>query len=239
SEVCGVLIVLGALLMIFRIYAQYGFEDVFIVRHHRWSALAKGMAIGFALVSLSVLLAQLNGNVHFSFRGFDPIIMAGYFLLYALVGVLEEFIFRSFPLLALSERYPNLIGILLTSVLFGLAHFANPGFSWLAMVNISLVGICLAIFVLLKKNIYWAVGIHLGWNYTQGVLLGYKVSGTDSIGVLDAKPIGPTYLSGGVFGIESSIFCTLVILVLIAYLLFRYRLEPVREVVFEEEFMEE
>lgn len=239
GQVAGVLIVLAALLLIFRVFKKYNFENIFIVRKGRWQGFVKGTGIGTASVLACAILALLNGNVSFTMGNVQLLLILGYIIFFILVGVMEEFVFRSFPLLVLSERYPLALSILLTGSLFGLAHYFNPGFSWLAMLNISLIGVLLAICVLLKRNIYWAIGIHFGWNFTQGILLGYKVSGTESNGFLVAKPMGETYLSGGSFGIESSIFCTLIIVVLIVYLLVRYQIAPVVEIMDEEELEEE
>jgi membrane protease YdiL (CAAX protease family) len=238
DQVAAVLMVVGALLMVFRVCKQYKFKHVFVVRNKIWTGFGRGTIIGFALVTSCSLLSMLNGNVAFTLGNTQVVLVFGYALLYILVGVVEELIFRSFPLLAFSERYPAAIAILITGCFFGLAHYFNPGFTWLAMLNISLVGILLAIYVLLKRNIYWAIGIHFGWNFTQGILLGYKVSGTAPDGLLIAKPLGPAYLSGGSFGIEGSIFCTLMTVVLIIYILMRSRITPIIEVE-EQKFQEE
>ncbi len=111
----------------------------------------------------------------------------------------------------------------------------NDAFNWLAMINITLAGAFFAILVLLKRNIYWAVGIHFGWNFTQGVILGYKVSGTEAAGILSAKPLGSTYFSGGNFGIESSVFCTGVLLTAIIYILVSNKIAPIQEVLADKE----
>lgn len=238
GQAAGVLTVLGALLMVFRVFDKYNFAHVFVTRNIG-TGFVKGSVIGLVLVVFCTALAWLNGNVSFTLGNFNFLFLLGYILLYVLVGVMEELIFRSFTLLALSERYPVSIGVLITSLLFGLAHYYNPGFTWLAMFNISLVGILLAYCILWKRNIYWAIGIHFGWNFTEGMLLGYKVSGTDAVGLLIAQPKGAAYLSGGNFGIEASIYCTIIMVLAIAYLLIRHRIAPVNEVLAIEEFEEE
>ncbi len=238
DQTVQVLIVFGGLLMVFRIFSNYSFESITIVRKSVWPAFAKGTLIGFATILICGGLAMIFGNVAFTMGKFSLFLFVGYFVLYVLVAIFEEVLFRTFPLIALAERYRVFAAILISSVLFGLAHLANPGFTWLAMLNITLAGILFSIYVLQKRNVYWAIGIHFGWNFTQGVLLGYKVSGTDANGILSAKPIGNVYLSGGNFGIESSIYCTMVILILIVYCLVKYKIEPVNEIVFEEEFEE-
>lgn len=231
AQVTACLMVLGALLMIFRIFSQYHFAEVFIVKQNSLSGFWKGTLIGFTLLTLCTIIAYFTGNVTMNLGKFSLITVSGYVLLYLLVAVFEEFLFRSFPLLAFAERYPNWLSIVITSLLFGAAHAGNPGFTWLAMLNISLAGALFSILILIYRNIWWAIGIHFGWNFTQGVLMGYKVSGTDSVGILNATPQGSVLLSGGNFGIESSLICTFLLMIVIAYLLINKHIEQVEEVV--------
>lgn len=220
------LAVVGALLMIFKVLGNYDFESVFI-NCNFFSGFLKGSLIGLILLLCCTALSYLNGNVSFTIGNITLPLFLGYLVFYLFVSVFEELLFRSFPLRVFAERYPVAIAIVLTSLLFGVAHIGNDDFNWLAMVNITLAGILFAIFVLQKGNISWAIGLHFGWNFTQGTLLGYQVSGNESPGLLLAKPIGEGYLSGGSFGIESSIFCTAVMVIAITYLIFKYKIEPI------------
>lgn len=222
------LAVLGALLMIFRVLTNYDFESVFI-KQEFLSGFLKGSLIGLILLLCCTGLAYLNGNVSFTLGEISIPLFLGYLVYYMIVACFEELLFRSFPLRVFSERYPAAIAIVISSLLFGLAHLGNESFNWLAMTNITLAGILFAIFILQKGNISWAIGLHFGWNFTQGTLLGYQVSGNDSPGLLLAKPLGESYLSGGDFGIESSIFCTIIMLIVIAFMLFMYKIVPIYE----------
>ncbi|MBY0541907.1 MAG: CPBP family intramembrane metalloprotease [Sphingobacteriaceae bacterium] len=222
------LAVLGALLMIFRVLTNYDFESVFI-KQKFLSGFLKGSLIGLILLLCCTGLAYLNGNVSFTLGEISIPLFLGYLVYYMIVACFEELLFRSFPLRVFSERYPAAIAIIISSLLFGLAHLGNESFNWLAMTNITLAGILFAVFILQKGNLSWAIGLHFGWNFTQGTLLGYQVSGNDSPGILLAKPLGESYLSGGDFGIESSIFCTIIMLIVIAFMLFKYKIEPIYE----------
>ncbi|MFD0941448.1 CPBP family intramembrane glutamic endopeptidase [Pedobacter boryungensis] len=233
-----VLAVLGALLMIFKVFPTIDFRTVFVTQEKSVSGFLKGSLIGFLLIAFCAGLLLLNGNVVFSASKISTVLFLGYVLYFIIVAWFEELMFRSFPLFAFAERYPINITIILNSVLFGLIHLGNPGFNAVAMLNITLAGALFSIYTLQKRNISWAVGIHFGWNFSQGILLGYKVSGTDTSGLLLAKPVGQNYLSGGVFGIEGSIFCTIALSILIIWLLIRYKIEPI-ENVYEEDFEEE
>jgi hypothetical protein len=235
----SVLAILGALLMIFKFYPKLTFRSVFVAKENALAGFLKGNLIGFVLIALCAGLMSLSNTVAFSAGKISIIIFLAYFIYFIFIALFEELIFRTFPLFVLAERYSALLGVLINSVLFGLIHFANPNFTWLAMLNISLAGALFATCTLLKRNISWAVGIHFSWNFAQGILLGYKVSGLNIPGLLLATPIGETYLSGGAFGIEGSIFCTLVLVILIVYLLFKYKIEPIKDSNFSEQIEKE
>lgn len=228
------LAVIGALLMVFELLRKYSFYDVFVIPENSISGFLKGSLIGLCLISMCVGSIMLKGNVVFSTGNISVVAVLGYLVFFILVAIFEELLFRTFPLLVFAERYHVAIAIFLSSVLFGLAHLGNNGFTWLAMLNITLAGILFSIFTLQKWNISWAIGIHFGWNFTQGTILGYQVSGGKSSGILIAKPIGETYLSGGIFGVEGSIFCTAILLIAILFMVFKYKIEPVHEILLEE-----
>ncbi|KQC00657.1 CPBP family intramembrane glutamic endopeptidase [Pedobacter sp. Hv1] len=238
-EVGMVLAVLGALLMTFKTFPTLDFRSVFLAKENMASGFLKGSLIGILLIGLCGVALWLSGNVVFAVGKISLILFFAYLLYFVIVGLFEELMFRTLPLFVFAERYPIILAIVLNGLLFGAVHMANPGFTWLAMLNITLAGILFAVYTLQKRNLSWAVGIHFGWNFAQGILLGYKVSGTDTPGVLVAKPIGNTYLSGGVFGIEGSVVCTAVLAILIVYLMVRYPIAPVEEAVFETELKEE
>ncbi|RZL47666.1 MAG: CPBP family intramembrane metalloprotease [Pedobacter sp.] len=222
-----VLVVFGALLMMFKVFPAIYFEDVFVHQQNSIIGFLKGSLIGLALIFICTGILLAFGNVQLTLGGISFTLFFGYIIFFLLVAVFEELMFRTIPLFVFAERYPIIVTILINGLLFGFVHMGNPGFTWVAMINITLAGALFSIFTLLKKNISWAIGIHFGWNFTQGILMGYKVSGTNSPGVLTAKPIGEPYISGGVFGIEGSFICTIVLLILIVWLLTRNKIEPI------------
>lgn len=234
-----VIAVLGGLLMFFKAVPAIDFNSVFINKRGGITGFLMGSLFGMGLIAICAGLLYLMGNVEFSAGSITPMILISQLIYFVLVGIFEEFMFRTLPLYAFAERYAVFIAILLNSLLFGAVHMLNPSFTWLAMLNISLAGALFSIFTLQKRNVSWAIGIHFTWNFAQGILLGYKVSGTDNPGILSAKPLGNAYLSGGAFGIEGSIICTLIMVITITYLLFKYKIAPIYENVIIEELEEE
>lgn len=216
-----VVVVISASLMIFRILPYLDFYAIFVRKEKALSGFLKGSVIGLVFMGLCALLLYLNGNVSFSLKNIAVSAVLLYLVYFLLIAVFEEMLFRAYPLFAFAERYPVWFTIFFNGILFALAHFENPNFTALGLFNILLAGVLFCIYTLQRKNISWAIGIHFGWNFTQGVLLGYNVSGNEMPGALKATPIGSTYLSGGAFGIEGSIFCTALLMVWIAWLIYR------------------
>jgi len=216
-----VIVVISATLMIFRILLYLDFYAVYIRKEGAITGFLKGSAIGLAFMAVCALLLYFSGNVSFSLKNMAVSAALLYFVYFLLIAVFEEILFRAYPLFAFSERYPLWFAIFFNGILFALAHFGNPNFTVVGFVNITLAGMLFCIYTLQRKNISWAIGLHFGWNFTQGVLLGYNVSGNEMPGAIKAKPVGAAYLSGGAFGIEGSVFCTVLLVIWIGWMIYR------------------
>jgi membrane protease YdiL (CAAX protease family) len=132
------------------------------------------------------------------------------------VGFNEEIIARGYPFQRLVEGAGPWVGQLVFAALFALMHWGNPGMHgatklW-ATLNIGLAAILLGFCYLRTKSLAMPIGVHLGWNWAQGSLLGFGVSGTTDIkGAWTPIFHGrPEWLTGGAFGLEASLICALV-----------------------------
>ncbi len=115
----------------------------------------------------------------------------------------------------LSARYNVNIGLFISSVLFSLLHLSNPNVNIIAILNIILVGYLFGLYVIKTNDLWGACGMHSAWNFAQGNLFGFEVSGLNvSIGSLfDFNLTGNELLSGGVFGPEAGIASTLILII--------------------------
>lgn len=143
--------------------------------------------------------------------GFQEL-MAGAWL-YLAVGVNEELLFRGYLFQRLVKGTGKWLALPLMGLWFAYAHWDNPGMSgsvkvW-AMLNIFLAGLLLGVAYLKTRRLALPMGIHLGWNWAQGSLLGFGVSGTmDTRGWVNPVFEGrPEWLTGGAFGLEASLPC--------------------------------
>lgn len=111
---------------------------------------------------------------------------------------------------------------LLLSVLFGVAHLSNPHATWFGTANTVLAGVWFCVLVLRQGSLWMAVSAHWSWNATMLLGLGLPVSGNggdngfDFMPLIDVQPTGPEWLSGGAYGPEASVACTVVLVLLIA-----------------------
>jgi membrane protease YdiL (CAAX protease family) len=126
-------------------------------------------------------------------------------LIFALVSWQEELISRGYWLQNLSEGLNRSLGVLLSSAVFALAHSLNPNLSWLAFVGLFLAGLFLAYGYLRTKQLWLPIGLHLGWNFFEGTIFGFPVSGQYTYQLIRQSTSGPDLITGGAFGPEAGL----------------------------------
>ena len=122
-------------------------------------------------------------------------------------GFAEEILVRGVIFRITEEGLGTWIALAISSLLFGMAHVANPGATVLSGLAIALeAGVLLAAGFVLTRRLWLPIGLHAGWNFVQGGVFGVAVSGFQFGGILKSGLHGPEILSGGAFGAEASIF---------------------------------
>jgi len=128
-----------------------------------------------------------------------------------LAGVFEETVCRGVLFRIIEQSLGSYWALLISSVLFGAAHLLNPNASLLAAAQIALeAGLLLGAAFMLTRRLWFAIGIHAGWNFAEGGIFGTVESGTSVHGLLHSTLQGPAWLSGGKFGVEASPIALLV-----------------------------
>ena len=187
-----------------------------------------GFLIGLAMMSIIVLILLPFGYITVDKNPIQPVgvsaIASVLVILFGWIiqGATEEIVTRGWLLNILSTKYNIGVGLLISSTLFGLMHLTNPNVNYIAVINIILVGLFYGLYVI-KTNDLWAVcGMHSAWNFAQGNIFGFKVSGLDvSVGsLIDLNLVGSDFVTGGIFGPEAGITATFILLASIGILLF-------------------
>ncbi|HCZ35294.1 MAG TPA: hypothetical protein DHV26_05140 [Cytophagales bacterium] len=173
-----------------------------------------GSGLGFILILLCCLLMFAFNLVKPEYHSLKnlPFLI----LVFMLVAITEEIMFRGYILNNLTEKLSKNLAIILSSLIFSAFHFGNPHFGLIGFVNIFLSGALMAIVYLNSKDLWVPIGVHFTWNLTQAVL-GFAVSGRNDTGVFTLNYLSTShYLTGGEFGIEGSLIVTVLTLIAIA-----------------------
>ncbi len=191
-----------------------------------------GSLIGALSLALATIIPFAVGGFSFSFnaRGMvaaalKTLVVSG--LIFIPAAAAEEIVFRGYPLQTLTRARLTWFGIVLTSIAFALVHTGNPNFDapnvypQLAFANTAIAGMWLAVAYLRTRSLWLPLGLHWSWNWTMGSVLGLPVSGITTLAptpLLKATDNGPAWLTGGAYGIEGGIACTIAILLATAFI---------------------
>jgi len=121
-------------------------------------------------------------------------------------ALIEELLFRLILLRLLQRSFGTAWALVISSLLFGLAHVGNAGASPLIGIMLGVeLGLLLGAAWLLTRRIWLCAATHFAWNFVQGVVFSIAVSGQSGDGWLRARLTGPDWLTGGAFGAEASV----------------------------------
>lgn len=196
-----------------------------------------GLILGAITITIAVVIAMPTGGISLMFNqtgSFQGILLtfASSFVVFFAAGAFEEVLFRGYMLQTFVRANLAWVGILLTSLPFAMAHLDNPNANLISTLNTALAGIWLGIAYLKTRSLWLAFGLHLAWNWMQGAFFGINVSGISN---LAPNPLfrtidqGPTWLTGGHYGIEGGITCTIALVISTILIWFLPILKPTEE----------
>ena len=180
--------------------------------------LAVGIASGVVLFGLVYLVLWSLGAA--TFHGYAGLSGLGRALAVAIASAAgEEIVFRGVVYRLLEERLGSTVALILSAAFFGCAHGANPGATWVSSLAIALeAGILLGLAYVATRSLWVPIGLHFGWNFTEGGIFGAAVSGEHAQGIIAAPLSGSPLVTGGAFGPEASLAAVAVSLIASALL---------------------
>ncbi len=181
-----------------------------------------GLFLGAFLMGLIFLLGYLTGNLRivgfiqsFSEHGNFLTGFLQSLVFYIFVGFYEELLSRGYHLENLAEglncriigkRWAVILSLAVSSLVFGLLHMSNPNATWVSTLNLSLAGMFLGLGMVLTGSLAIPIGLHITWNFFQGNVFGFAVSGMmTSATLIVTDSVGPVWLTGGKFGPEAGV----------------------------------
>ena len=171
-----------------------------------------GIFITLLQMGLIYVLMSMLGWI--TFKGFawefDPLSLVIkntllFFLIFIFVAWSEELLSRGYHLQTIASGLNLFWGVIISSAIFGLLHLGNPGATWTSTLGIFLAGIFFAFGYIRTRQLWLPMGMHLGWNFFEGVVFGFPVSGLGIYPLTRIEVHGPELWTGGPFGPEAGL----------------------------------
>jgi len=179
-----------------------------------------GFAIGTLLFCAVVALIWLTGGVESAAPGGKTHLIAS-MAAAAMASSSEELLFRGVLLRIVERKTGTLIALLSSALLFGLAHLANPDATIVSVLAIAIeAGLLLGLAYVASRNLWFPIGMHFAWNFTQGSIFGLSSSGPTQHGLVSMEFSGPDWITGGSLGAETSVI-SVVLCLAVAILFWR------------------
>lgn len=205
ARVIGAVIYAAGALLLYRTLVGK-FEHRPVVELARRPGIALGLA-GFAIGTLlsctAIALLLVAGAAHLSGFG-DASRLVATFTAAIMAAVGEELLFRGVLFRILEQAFGTLGALLASALLFGLAHIVNPDSTLVGALAIAVeAGLLLGLAYVVTRNLWFPIGLHLAWNFTQGGVFG-PASGNEPHGLVRLAFAGPDWATGGALGVEGS-----------------------------------
>ena len=170
----------------------------------RWKDWLSGILLATVLYAVGFGISLWAGAVEIAGVAFNPSSLLISLVFFLLVAVTEELALRGFVLERLLQSGVNkFCALFLSAALFSLIHIGNPNFDFLSFINILLAGILLGSSYIYTRNLCFPIALHWFWNWIQGPVLGYEVSGNKFCnGLLALRLPEANLINGGAFGFE-------------------------------------
>ena len=216
------------LFLIFKLIYKRPLSQMGLSAQHWFKRLNAGCLTGIIGISLYALIASVSGLAVFT--GFDlqnllSVDMLTSLIFFISIGFYEEILNRGFFMTILKTTRRKIMIIALPAVIFGCMHILNPNITLLGLINIILIGLAFAFMFIKTGSLWMPIGFHITWNFFQGNIFGIQVSGLEQASVMAYSAIGPDILTGGDFGAEGGLICTVITLGLLAYLYFGFNVD--------------
>ncbi len=169
---------------------------------------AAGILTGILLITVMATLLWALGLLQW----FPAFVELPDFVLVTVIMIVvsfaEEMVFRGYILNNLMHSMPKQAALYTSAVLFAVFHSLNPNFNLIAFINIFIAGVLLGCNYIYTRNLWFAIFFHFSWNFFQGPVLGFEVSGLELPTLLEQNLKGSILLTGGDFGLEASWLAT-------------------------------
>ncbi|HSH50116.1 MAG TPA: type II CAAX endopeptidase family protein [Bacteroidales bacterium] len=181
----------------------------------RFRDIVAGFLLGFILQGLGFIILYYSNQLTVTEIVFNANAFLGSLLMFIIVGVVEESVMRGYILCNLMEHMKNrYLALLISALIFAVFHGLNPNITVIGLINLILAGFVLGIAYIHTRNLWFPIFLHISWNFFQGPVFGFEVSGMDTKAIINHDVIGNDLITGGRFGFEGSILITIILVII-------------------------
>lgn len=201
-----------------KLVEQRSVETLGFVAKDRMKKYAVGFLIGVGMIAFQILVISMAGGFTFEFEFNNTVLFSLIVMLFAFIvqGGAEEFMTRGFLLQAVGRRHGRVWAIIVSTLIFVLLHGMNPNITEVGFTNLALFSVFACLYALREGDIIGICALHSAWNWFMGPVMGVYVSGIDMPGETLGKIAYTSenaLLTGGNFGLEGGLLCTLVLVI--------------------------
>jgi len=183
--------------------------------------IAKGFIGGFGMITIPFLIVLLLGMVSIDGITFDIRKLIYSLLVLLLAAAFEEVLCRSFLLELIRSFFGAWTGVVLSALIFSVGHLANDNISIVPMLELLIAGFVLGVFYV-KYGLGAAIAFHFIWNFIQGPIYGFKISGTEGYHLLELYFSNQNDIFSGIhFGLEGTVWAVFVGLFYLVFVIYQ------------------
>ncbi|MDR0695038.1 MAG: CPBP family intramembrane metalloprotease [Prevotellaceae bacterium] len=221
----------GTLLLVF-IFTRYidraTFKNLGFQLKGHGKDIFLGIALGAIIMSLGFYILWASGEINITNIDFDSYKLLLSIVLFACISFNEEILLRGYILNNFSRSMNKYWALLCSSLVFSVLHVFNPDFDWMGFSSILLSGLLLGTSYIYTKNLWFPVALHFSWNFFQGTVFGFHVSGNSTYAIIHQQHKENNLLNGGEFGFEGSILSLLFIVAAILLVGWRFSKKQIK-----------
>jgi membrane protease YdiL (CAAX protease family) len=182
----------------------------------------QGVGIGLLLLTALILCIFAFGGFFFGTLALSALEILKYGALWALaclvVACMEQFRYRGYLQYTLTSGVGFWPAAVALSIVYSARHlFDNPGQTWSGVLSIFVFGLIFSLALRRTGNLWWTIGFQFAWDFGETFLYSVADSGYHVYGSLLSSTMrnSPRWLTGGSVGPEGSVFCLLILAILV------------------------
>lgn len=179
--------------------------DIGLRIKNRGRDIVYGFAFGLLIMLLGFTILIYLKEISVTAINFKASDFIYSILLFVLVAFQEEIFIRGYILNNLMKSMNRYVALIISALFFSVLHIPNPDSTWLSFINITLAGLLLGLSYIYTRNLWFPIALHFSWNFFQGPIFGFGVSGQNFYTLVVQHRTSDTLLNGGSFGFEGSL----------------------------------